>query len=74
MYADDTVIIFSESLIAVVEEVLNHEANLVGKWFANNNLILNLKKGKTKLAIYGICQELAKQPSCSVSLRGTLMN
>ena len=47
MYADDTVVFFSERSVEAVEEVLNQEANLVGKWFANNNLILNLKKGKT---------------------------
>ena len=47
MYADDTVIFFLERWVEAVEEVLNQEANLVGKWFANNNLIQNLKKGKT---------------------------
>ena len=52
MYADDSVIFFSERSVAAVEEVLNQEANLVGKWFTNNNLKLNLKKGKTELVIY----------------------
>ena len=74
MYADDTVIYFSERSVEAVEEVLNKEANLVGKWFTNNNLILNLKKGKTELVIYSTCQKLAKQPSCNVSLNGTLIN
>ena len=74
MYADDTVIFFSERLVAAVEEVLNQEANLVGKCFTNNNLILNLKKGKTELVIYSTSQELAKQPSCNVSLNGTPIN
>ena len=74
MYADDTVIFFSERSVAAVEEVLNQEANLVGKWFMNNDLILNLKKGKTELVIYGTSQKLAKQPSCNVSLNGTPIN
>ena len=74
MYADDTMIFFSERSVAAVEEVLNQEANLVGKWFSNNNLILNLKKGKTELVIYGTSQKLAKQPSCNVSLNGTPIN
>ena len=74
MYADDSVIFFSERSVAAVEEVLNQEANLVGKWFTNNNLILNLKKGKTELVIYGTSQKLAKQPSCNVSLHGTPIN
>ena len=74
MYADDSVIFFSERSVAAVEEVLNQEANLVCKWFTNNNLILNLKKGKTELVIYGTSQKLAKQPSCNVSLHGTPIN
>ena len=71
MYADDSVIFFTERSVAAVEIVLNHEANLVGKWFTNNNLILYLKKGKTELVVYGTSQKLAKQPSCNVSLHGT---
>ena len=71
MYAYDSVIFFSERSVAAVEEVLNQEAKLVGKWFTNNNLILNLQKGKTELVIYGTGQKLAKQPSCNVSLHGT---
>ena len=74
MYADGSVIFFSARSVAAVEEILNQEANLVGKWFMNNNLILNLKKGKTELVIYGTCQKLAKQPSCNVSLHGTPIN
>ena len=74
MYADDSVIFFSERSVAAVEIVLNHEANLVGKWFTNNNLILNLKKGKTELVVYGTSQKLAKQRSCNISLHGTPIN
>lgn len=32
MYADDTVIFFSEKLVAAVEEVLDLEASLVSNW------------------------------------------
>ena len=74
MYADDTVIFFSERSVVAAEEVLNKEANLVAKWFTNNNLILNLKKSKTELVIYGTSQKLAKQPSCNVSSNGTPIN
>ena len=74
MYADDTVIFSSERSVEAVEEVLNQEENLVGKWFANNNLILNLKKDKTELVIYGTSQKLTKQPACNVSLNGTPIN
>ena len=74
MYADESVIFFSERSVAAVEEVHNQEANLVGKWFTNNNLILNLKKGKTELVLYQTSQKLAKQPSCNVSLHDTPIN
>ena len=31
MFADDIVLFFSESSVAAVEEILNHDANLGGK-------------------------------------------
>ena len=57
--------------LTVVEDVLNQEAKLVGKSFATNNLLLNLKKGKNKLVIYGKSQKRVKQQSCRVSPLGT---
>ena len=53
MYADDTVISFSDKSAKAIEEVINHEANFAGKWFTDNNLIMNLEKGETEFVRYG---------------------
>ena len=48
MYADDTVLLYSASSSKLIEEMLNHEGNILVDWFNNNNnLIMNLKPGKT---------------------------
>ena len=48
MYADDTVLLYSASSSKLIEETLNHEGNILVDWFNNNNnLIMNLKPGKT---------------------------
>ena len=74
LYADDTIIFFLDRSVATVEEVLNHEADLVNKRFSKNNQILNLNKGKTELIIYGTAQKLAKQQSCNVTLNSNPIN
>ena len=51
MYAEDTVLLYSASSSKLIEETLNHEGNILFDWFNHNNLILNLKPGKTELVI-----------------------
>ena len=46
MYADDTVMFYSDKSAIAVEDVINYKADLVGKWFTDNRLIMNLKKEK----------------------------
>ena len=53
---------------------MNHEASLVNTWFSQNNLTLNLNKGKPEFVIYRTAQKIAKQPSCCVTLNGNLIN
>ena len=74
MYADDTVLLYSTSSSKLVKETLNHEGNILFDWFNNNNLIVNLKPGKTELVIYGTAQNLTTQPKCSDELKGSKIN
>ena len=60
IYADDTVIFYSDKSAKAVEDVINYEADLVGKWFADNNLIMNLQKGITEFVMYGKSQKLTR--------------
>ena len=43
-------------------------------WFNNDNLILNLKPGKTELVIYATALTLATQTECNVELKGSNIN
>ena len=74
MYADDTVLLYSASSSKLIEERLKHEGNILFDWFNNNNLILNLKPGKTELTIYGTARNLATQHKCNVELKGSKIN
>ena len=60
MYADDTVLYCASKNINAIENMLNEDANLIAKWFDENNLIFNLKKGKTESVIYGTTQKLSR--------------
>ena len=62
IYADDTVLLYSTSSSKLIQETLSHEGNILFDWFNNNDLILNLKTGKTELVIYGSARNLASQP------------
>ena len=53
LYADDTVIYYANKSASDVERVLNTEVGYIAKCFDENNLILNLKKGKTEFVLYG---------------------
>ena len=74
MYPDDTVLLYSASSSKLIEETLNQEGHILFDWFNNNNLILNLKPGKTELVIYGTTRNLTTQPECNIELKGSKIN
>ena len=74
MYAGDTVLFFSHSSTKIIEEKLSHEGTKLFNWFADNNLVLNLKSGKTELVIYGTSQKLKTQPPCSLEILHSSIN
>ena len=75
MYADDTVLLYSASSSKLIEEMLNHEGNILFDWFNdNNNLIMNLKPGKTELVIYGTARNQATYSGSNVGLKGSKIN
>ena len=59
MYADDTVIYYAHSDINVIEKVLNEEMSYLSRYFYQNELILNLKKGKTEAMVFGTAKRLS---------------
>ena len=58
-YADDTVVFVAHQNLETINETLNNELCKLQAYFRNNELVLNLKKGKTEtvyLALQNDCQ------------------
>ena len=60
LYADDTVLCTSNTDINLIVSELNHDLKLMSNWFYNNNLTVNMKKGKTEYTIFGTERKLSK--------------
>ena len=58
MYADDTIIYFPDKDIDIIENVLNLEMEFVTNYCRVNELLLNLKKGKTEVMLFGTAKRL----------------
>ena len=65
MYADDTTILCSSTDPLVLQSDLNNNFNKITKWFADNELTLNIKK--TKLMIFSTIHKNARFKDISVS-------
>ena len=48
MYADDTVIFFSDKDINLINSKLSEDMTYLSQWLDANELFINLKKGKTE--------------------------
>ena len=59
MYAGGTVIYYAHSDINVIEKVLNEEMSYLTRYLYQNELILNLKKGKTEAMVFGTAKRLS---------------
>ena len=53
MYADDTVLLHSSPSSKSVAETLSRDSASLFSWFQKNDLIVNLKPGKTEKVLLG---------------------
>ena len=57
---------------------VNDDLQELGKWFKKNNLVINMKKGKTEFVLYGPAKRIAIQQSSgeqiNVSICGENVN
>ncbi|CAB4009277.1 Hypothetical predicted protein, partial [Paramuricea clavata] len=67
MYADDTVIYYSHKDIEVIEKKLQDDLASITSWLQQNQLIINMKKGKTESMLFGTGKRLS-------TLNGRQMN
>ena len=73
-YADDTVIyVAGKEIKEINTRVLNAMAEL-SAWFSDNELILNLKTGKTEALLFGTAQRIRKctEPLCILHENGQI--
>ena len=54
IYADDTVIYVPGKDIFIIESRLSDDMNRIANWCTKNELILNLKRGKTEAMLWNI--------------------
>ena len=67
-YADDTVVYVAHQNLETINETLNNELCKLQAYFRNNELVLNLKKGKTETVLFGTAKRLSKQIQNSLSV------
>jgi len=58
MYADDTVLYVSNKKPAEIERCLNQDMKNVFSYFQENELIINMRKGKTKIMLFRISKRV----------------
>ena len=59
-FADDTVLYFSHTDFHVIENSLNDDMEHVFEFLTENELILNVKKRKTEVKLFGTSKRLLK--------------
>jgi hypothetical protein len=60
MYADDTVLHYAHKEVSIIEEELTEDLPRLSEWFEQNELMVNLKKGKTEYMLFGTGKNLSK--------------
>lgn len=61
-FADDTVIYVSDKCFVTIQRKLNEDLQSVSRYFKENELIINLKKGKSEFMLLGTNKRLSKCP------------
>ena len=68
MYADDTVMYFTNLCTSEIARVVQDDLNGVVQWMESSRLILN--QSKTKSMLFGSWQNLAKSPNFCIQIYG----
>ena len=67
-YADDTVIYVPGKDLFIIETRLTSDMQAIAEWCIKNELILNLKKGKTEVMVFGTPSHLSRQESKHINI------
>ncbi len=74
LYADDIVVFTSSKKQETIEENLNSDLSNLAAWFYENNLVVNLKKRKTEVILYGTSKKLSKAEKMEIKMRNEPVN
>ena len=74
MHANDAVIYVSGNDSESIQKKLNADILEVHNWLTDNDLSLNLKKGKTETMISGNSIHVKKAASFNIQIKGTIIN
>ena len=74
-YVDDTVLYYSSNDFHIIENPLIPELSYLQQYFTDNELVSNLKKGKTETMLFGSAKRIAMTTrSLQITCNGTLIN
>ena len=68
-YADDTVLFTSAKHISVIQNNLNKDIDNLSSWFRDNELVINLKNGKTECMLFGTGKRLGILPENNLVMK-----
>ena len=68
-FADDTVIFISSKKVCDIEYLLNRDLNSISLYLKTNELVANLKKGKTESMLFGTAKRISSLPGDSRNLK-----
>ena len=74
LYADDTAIYCAHKDPKMIQGTLGDQCNNINDWLGDNNLYLNLNKGKTEFVLFGTPQWLSKAEKIEISINLLFMN
>ena len=75
MYANDSVIYIAGKSVECIERILSNDLKHIAKYFDENELIINLNKGKTEVMLFGTAKRISLQSrQLDVKFRGTSIN
>ena len=71
MYADDTVLFYPDSDVAVIQQKLNDDLELIGTWLLDNGLFVNTSK--TESMLFGTHARLSRVDEFAIFMNGRLI-
>jgi len=73
MFADDTVIFASGTSVDEIDKALSTDFNIIADWMAENELLINMKRGKTESMLFGTRQKI-KNKSLEITYKDQEIN